>query len=67
MASAATEAHLLDWEPRPHLYVRCIRCGRLDNIIQPILPLDMSHRIAQPEFTITEVRLTFDGLCEKCN
>jgi Fur family ferric uptake transcriptional regulator len=54
-----------DGDPHPHPHVRCRKCSRVANIIHPVSVPDMSHIILS-DFTITDVRLEFDGLCDVC-
>ena len=49
----------------PHQHVRCIRCGRVADILPP-LPLPDTSAITLPDFYIVAARLEFDGLCEAC-
>lgn len=50
----------------PHYHVRCIRCGRLDDV--PLQALDRLHDSVEEctEYKILAHRLEFEGVCPKC-
>ena len=62
---SAGSSKRFDGNPRPHQHVRCLKCGRVADIMLPVQVPDTRHAIL-PGFTITAVRLEFDGLCDAC-
>ncbi len=55
-----------DWDTRKHYHIRCINCDRVDNA-----PLGFMKNVEQAlygatDFTITDHRLEFLGLCPLC-
>ena len=55
-----------DGNPKPHYHVRCVGCGRVDDIHD--LPLDpVSYEFESPNgYEIVGVRLEFVGVCPEC-
>jgi Fur family ferric uptake transcriptional regulator len=55
-----------DANPRPHDHVRCVRCGRVDDL--PGAPLDRSGAKVHDSggYQILGCRLEFFGICPRC-
>jgi len=49
----------------PHQHIRCIECGRVGDV-EPFQYPDVFRSLCVPEFTITSVRIDFDGVCDAC-
>jgi len=55
-----------DGEMGGHYHVRCLNCGRVDDVpIKPATPLERAARRAT-DYRITGHRLEFVGLCARC-
>ena len=56
-----------DGNPKPHHHVRCVSCGRVDDLHE--LPLDMLRDIPSEVggYSIIGHRLEFVGICGDCN
>ncbi len=54
-----------DGHVEPHRHVRCRVCGRIGDIFDhnDTPSLDAIH---VPGFTVTDVRVEYDGLCDEC-
>ena len=50
----------------PHLNLVCIRCGRIQDIDFK-LPISMEKIKEKTDFTITNYRLEYMGICAQCN
>lgn len=48
-----------------HQHVRCIKCGAIGDVFNGTQPPDVA-KVDVPGFTITEARVEFDGICDKC-
>ena len=61
------EQKRFDGNPAPHYHIRCINCGRVDDILIPLIE-DLD---AQAEdccnYTIMGHQLEFSGICADCN
>jgi Fur family ferric uptake transcriptional regulator len=55
-----------DGDPSNHYHVRCLRCGRLDDV--PLSPVaDVEHLLKdRTEYEIVGHRLEFEGICPDC-
>jgi Fur family ferric uptake transcriptional regulator len=62
---AAGSSKRFDGNIHPHQHARCQKCGRVADIKLHV-PLPDTRHIDLPNFTITAVRLEFDGLCNVC-
>jgi len=62
---SAGHSKRFDGTTRLHQHVRCQKCGRMADITHSVPTPDTRH-IMLPGFTITGVRLEFDGLCDAC-
>lgn len=51
---------------KPHHHVRCTQCGRVGDVFTHI-DLDLPEKLdIAPGFTVTSVRVEFEGICDKC-
>jgi len=55
-----------DGNRRPHGHVRCIRCGRVQDVPKSQLPLRPGEVRRVAGFRILEVHLDLRGLCPSC-
>jgi Fur family ferric uptake transcriptional regulator len=62
---SAGNSKRFDGNTRSHQHVRCQKCGRVADVMLPVPVPDTRHIILRG-FTITAVRLEFDGLCDAC-
>jgi Fur family ferric uptake transcriptional regulator len=49
----------------PHHHVRCVRCGRVADIMCPV-SIPETDGLCPPGFRITAARVEFDGVCDFC-
>ncbi len=65
LQTAGTEARF-DGNPRHHYHVRCVQCGRINDVME--LPVDL---VASYEnlsgYRILGHRLEFTGICQDCD
>ncbi|MDR0238875.1 MAG: transcriptional repressor [Deltaproteobacteria bacterium] len=54
-----------DGNAHPHQHARCQKCGWMADIMRSV-PVPDTRHILLSGFTITGVRLEFDGLCDAC-
>lgn len=54
-----------DGDTRPHQHVRCTKCGRVGDLMSSLPALDFGSATAQG-FTITNLRVEYDGICDDC-
>lgn len=55
-----------DGNAAPHYHVRCLKCGRLDDLNLP-LDLDLDRQAGElTDFTILRHSLEFTGICPAC-
>ena len=55
-----------DHQVFPHYHVRCIECGRVDDVIIPLLS-EVEEQAAEASlYLITGCSLQFDGICSAC-
>lgn len=55
-----------DGNAAPHYHVRCLKCGRVDDLGMS-LDLDVEHHAREhTDFTILRHSLEFSGLCPDC-
>ncbi len=55
-----------DHQVFPHYHVRCIECGRVDDVIIPLLS-EVEEQAAEASlYLITGCSLQFDGICPAC-
>ncbi len=65
---AAGRQKRYDGNPEPHHHIRCVRCGRVDDVD---LPESARVEVTMPErsrngFKIMDYKLDFSGLCPQC-
>ncbi len=54
-----------DGDVSPHCHVRCMRCGRVGDVLEPMHGVDASSYTA-PGFDITHAVIEFFGVCDDC-
>jgi Fur family ferric uptake transcriptional regulator len=55
-----------DGETQNHYHIRCVRCGRVDDVpIKPVASLEETLR-TRTEYEVIGHRLEFLGLCPQC-
>lgn len=60
------EPNRYDGNPVPHINIRCLRCGRIDDLEEPSLPaLEASVR-RRSGFTLVGQRYEYYGICPHC-
>lgn len=62
---AAGNQKRFDGDVSPHSHVRCIRCGRLGDVMQRTGGVDVEGYTA-PGFEITHASIEFYGVCDDC-
>ena len=55
-----------DHQVFPHYHVRCIECGRVDDVIIPLLSALEEQAAEASLYLITGCSLQFDGICPAC-
>ena len=55
-----------DHQVFPHYHVRCIKCGRVDDVIIPLLSAVEEQAAKASAYLITGCSLQFDGICPAC-
>ena len=55
-----------DGNPKPHLHIRCERCGKVADVMQEIATPDFSNAVEVPGFTVTRSKIEFFGICDAC-
>lgn len=56
-----------DGNPENHYHVRCLRCGRVDDVmVEPIKAIDRTGQVI-PGYDIMGYRLEFIGVCSNCS
>ena len=55
-----------DHQVFPHYHVRCIECGRVDDVIIPLLSAVEEQAAKASAYLITGCSLQFDGICPAC-
>lgn len=50
----------------PHRHVRCLCCGKIGDIFEPLEPEPELRDLQVPGFSIQRVRVEYDGLCDAC-
>ena len=55
-----------DHQVFPHYHVRCIKCGRVDDAIIPLLSAVEEQAAKASAYLITGCSLQFDGICPAC-
>ena len=55
-----------DHQVFPHYHVRCIECGRVDDVIIPLLSEVEEQAVEASLYLITGCSLQFDGICPAC-
>lgn len=60
-----TEAHF-DGDLSPHDHIRCVQCGRVDDV--PLVPLELSSTVREDQigYQILGHRLELLGVCPEC-
>ena len=60
-------ADRFDHQSFSHYHVRCARCGRVDDVLIPLLGKDVSEAAAKASgYQILGHALQFDGICPAC-
>ncbi|SHN56075.1 Fur family transcriptional regulator [Desulfovibrio litoralis] len=54
-----------DGDLSPHQHVRCTHCGRIGDIMTT-LPMTLDKIPSVEGFKITNTRIEFEGICDKC-
>jgi len=54
-----------DGDVKPHYHVRCLRCGRVGDVLQVVRDLDVSA-VSAPGFTVSHGMVEFYGVCDAC-
>lgn len=65
LAISGTESRF-DGNPERHCHVRCVRCGRVDDIHDVPVELTLDGLRASSAYDIIGYRLEFAGLCPLC-
>jgi len=50
----------------PHHHIRCSRCGRISDVLTPIA-LPEFEKISVKGFSLTGVKILFEGICDTCS
>lgn len=60
-------ADRFDHRPFAHYHVRCVRCGRVDDVMIPLLSSEVDEAAARASgYQIDGHSLQFDGVCPAC-
>lgn len=54
-----------DGNPMPHAHVRCLRCGKVGDVMGAEVSVSVEGASA-PGFSIASARVEFDGVCDMC-
>jgi Fur family ferric uptake transcriptional regulator len=65
LETAGTETRF-DGTVRPHDHVRCLGCGRIDDLAGPPLELSLENYHEPAGYRVLGHRLELVGLCPKC-
>ena len=49
-----------------HQHVRCIHCGRIGDVMQPLPVPSVAGMQVEGFYSIVDSRVEFDGICEAC-
>ena len=63
---AAGSTKRFDGDISWHQHVRCLRCGRIGDVMQPLATPSVDGIQVEGFFTIVGSRMEFDGLCAEC-
>jgi Fur family ferric uptake transcriptional regulator len=55
-----------DWDPAPHYHVRCVDCGRVDDLHGLLIELPARGSETADGYELLSHRLEFAGVCPKC-
>ena len=55
-----------DHQTFPHYHIRCTECGRVDDVMVPVLGTIEKEAEAGSGYVITGHSLQFDGICPAC-
>lgn len=55
-----------DHQTFPHYHIRCTGCGRVDDVMVPVLGTIEKEAAAGSGYVITGHSLQFDGICPAC-
>lgn len=55
-----------DHQTFPHYHIRCTECGRVDDVMVPVLGTIEKEAEAGSGYVITGHSLQFDGVCPAC-
>lgn len=55
-----------DHQTFPHYHIRCTECGRVDDVMVPVLGTIEKEAAAGSGYVITGHSLQFDGICPAC-
>jgi len=61
-----SEEARFDGNPAPHDHIRCVKCGRIDDIHGPPLDLLGGRRDDFNEYCVLGHRIEFFGVCPQC-
>ena len=55
-----------DGNTMPHRHILCMRCGKVDDLPSDCGPIPDHESIHVDGFTVTGVRVEFEGVCDEC-
>ena len=55
-----------DGNPMPHRHILCMRCGKVADLPSDCGPIPDHESIHVDGFTVTGVRVEFEGVCDEC-
>ncbi len=62
---SASSVKRFDGNTIPHQHVRCVKCGRIGDVIPPCKEPD-PRKVEARNFIITASKVEFEGLCSSC-
>ena len=63
---AAGTTKRFDFDISWHQHVRCIHCGRIGDVMQPLPVPSVAGMQVEGFYSIVDSRVEFDGICEAC-
>ena len=63
---AAGSTKRFDGDISWHQHVRCLRCGRIGDVMQPLATPPVDGIQVEGFFSIVGSRIEFDGICDEC-
>ena len=63
---AAGSTKRFDGDISWHQHVRCLRCGRIGDVMQPLATPSVDGIQVEGFFSIVGSRIEFDGICDEC-